>query len=338
MPYPRLTFFCELDTDSLRSLFDDAGLVEDLKLLEAGISLGLIDLTSERASIVRKLNEAGVPVTAWLLLPHEQGYWFNVDNLPHAERRYQDFIAWTEENDLVWAGVGLDIEPDIRDMTQLMEDRLSFFSKLLNRVFNRKRLKQAETGYQALVSRISSDGYYVESYQIPIIEDERKAGSTLLRRLGGLVDLQVDREVWMLYSSILRPYGVGVLGSYAPHAQAIGIGVTGGGVDIEFVDAAPLTWEELARDLRLAWYWCDDIYIFSLEGCVNQGYLNRMKTFQWDQPMMIPEKNIGRMETWRGVLRSGLWLSAHLWGVLIAVVGVILFIQIIKRLMKHRWK
>ena len=336
MTPPRLTFYCELNAESLTLLFDDADLVEDLKQMNAGLSMGLIDHSSERTKVVRKLNEAGVPVTAWLLLPHDQGYWFNVDNLVDANERYKDFVSWTETNELVWAGVGLDIEPDIRDMTQLMEDRRGFLPKILKRVFNRKRLKQAETGYQALVSCIRSDGYYVESYQIPLIEDERKAGSTLLRRLGGLVDLQVDREVWMLYTSLLRPYGAGVLGSYAPHAQAIGIGVTGGGVDIEFVDAAPLSWEELARDLRLAWYWCDDIYIYSLEGCVNQGFLSKLKTFQWDQPMMIPERSIGRMDTWRSVLRSGLWLSAHLWAVLIAAAGIVLFIQLISRIFKHR--
>ncbi len=71
--------------------------------------------------VVRQLNEAGIPVTAWLLLPKEQGYWFNLDNIPQAIARYADFKAWTEENALQWAGVGIDIEPDFNELQQLAQ-------------------------------------------------------------------------------------------------------------------------------------------------------------------------------------------------------------------------
>ena len=90
----------------------------------------------------------------------------------------------------------------------------------------------------------------------------------------------------MLYSSFARPHGAGFVWSYAPEAKAIGIGVTSAGVDTGMpVDSPPLTWDELERDLRLAWAWTDDMFIYSLEGCVRQGFFPRLKAFIWDQPI-----------------------------------------------------
>ena len=96
----------------------------------------------------------------------------------------------------------------------------------------------------------------------------------------------------MLYTSVMRPYGPGILSSYAQEAETIAIGSTGGGVDVGVLDQSPLEWEELVRDLRLAWFWCNDIYVFSLEGCVQQNYLTRLKGFKWDYPIIIPEEQI----------------------------------------------
>ncbi len=88
------------------------------------------------------------------------------------------------------------------------------------------------------------------SYQVPFIVDERKAGSVLLQQLFGLVDLRVDREVLMLYTSFTA-LGPGILWSYGSDAQGIGVGSTGGGVD----SFEPLGWDALGRDLRLARRW-----------------------------------------------------------------------------------
>jgi len=115
----RLTFACELETDELQELFADAAVVDTLVELGAGVSLGLLDLSAERAALVRRLNDTGVPVTAWLLLPKEQGYWFNADNATQATARYVEFKAWTAKHGLRWAGIGVDIEPDFAEMQQL---------------------------------------------------------------------------------------------------------------------------------------------------------------------------------------------------------------------------
>ena len=320
MAAPHLTFYTELDKEALQALFDES-LIEDLKSMRAAISLGILDLSPERAGVVQQLNQAGIPVVAWLLLPEGSGYWFNLDNALEAEAFYKAFRVWTDQHKLQWKGIGLDIEPDIRVARQWVKNKWRVLPKLLRDVLNFSRLKSARKAYRRLIADIHSDGYTVESYQHFFIEDERRAGSTLIQRVLGIVDLPVDREVWMLYSSSLRPNSAGILWSYAPQAQAIGLGSTGGGVQSSTDQRALLKWGELARDLRLAWYWSNELYIFSLEGCVEQGFIERLKTFEWDQPILFPEEMAEKVNAWRGVLHSILWLSSHFAQLLLGLAG-----------------
>jgi hypothetical protein len=321
---PRLTFFCELETSELISLFDDRAVVESLSALKARVGLGILDLAADRASVVRRLNKAKIPVVAWLLLPMEQGYWFNAGNALQATARYYAFKAWTEEHGLHWAGIGLDIEPDIREVERFVTDRPRLLLTLLRRVFNGERVRTAQAAYGALVSKMQLDGYQVDSYHVPLIVDERKAGSTLLHRVLGLVDVPSDREVLMPYTSFLRPHGPGILWSYASDAQSLGVGSTGGGVEVAGLsDVRPLNWDELTRDLRLARRWSDDIHIFSLEGCVRQDFLQRMTEFDWDGPVELPYESARKIDGLRKALRMLLWASAHPVLILLGLVGLV---------------
>lgn len=308
----RLTFFCELESGPLEALFADPTVVEHLLALRASVSLGMIDLGPERASVVERLNQAGVPVIAWQLLPKEHGYWFNQDNAPQAAARYEDFRAWTGRQGLRWDGVGLDIEPDIHDLQRMLERGWRVLPSLLPRLARGERLREAQARYGALLARIRADGYRVDSYQFPFIVDERRAGSTLLQRLAGVLDLPADREVLMLYSSFARPHGPRMLWSYGPDACSIGVGVTGGGVEVpDLIAVPPLSCEELTRDLRLARRWTDDIHVFSLEGCVRQGFLARLRDFDWETPVeaLAPARGVDGLR-WvaRQVLRASSWL------------------------------
>lgn len=336
MPVPRLTFFCELDAEALQELFTDQTLIEDLLAIKANISLGILDLSPQRAEVVKKLNKVDIPVNACLLLPREQGYWFNLDNATQSIARYQLFRDWTEEYNLNWVAVGLDIEPDIGELEKIVTYKWFSLPSLLRtffrRILDRKRLVFAREVYDNLVSRIRADGYNVDSYQLPIIADERRVGSTFLQRFTGLVDLPVDREIWMLYSSFLRPKGVGYLWSYAPEAQSIGLGSTGGGVYVGFGDRNPLDWDELSRDLLLSWYWTDDIHIFSLEGCVQQGFIERLKTFEWDRPILFPDEIADAADVSRKAIQSILWITSHFKLILVGLLGIMLSLSVVRRL------
>ena len=332
MRQPRLTFFCELEADALKALFADRAVIDDLAALEASVSLGILDLSAERAEVVRALNGAGIPVIAWQLLPKEQGYWFNLGNALQAAARYTEFKRWTEEHALRWDGVGLDIETDIREMQELAADRWSLVPTVLGRAFDAERLRRAQAQYTALVAQIHADGYRVDSYLMPFIVDERRAGSTLVQRLAGLVDIPVDREVLMLYTSFFRPRGPAILWSYAADTDSVGVGVTGGGVDLEgTADKRFLDGEELCRDLLLAQRHTDDIHVFSLEGCVEQGFLARLREFDWAQPVTVPLAMAAQVETWRKALRAGLWASAHPWLVLGGAAAVLALVRRLRR-------
>ena len=115
---PKLTFFCELPASDLLALFDDPVVIENLCYLDATISMGILDLSPERAKIVQRLNQAGIPVTAWQLLPKEEGYWYNTRNAPQASMRYMEFKEWSHKYNLQWAGIGVDIEPAFAEMSQ----------------------------------------------------------------------------------------------------------------------------------------------------------------------------------------------------------------------------
>ncbi|MEN6410824.1 MAG: hypothetical protein ABFD44_14070, partial [Anaerolineaceae bacterium] len=268
MDTPKLTFFCELDAPSLEHFFADPQIILDLQSMHAAVSLGIIDLTVQRAAVVRRLTEANIPVTAWLLLPKDQGYWFNLDNAPAAVERYRCFCEWMVKENLSFAGVGLDIEPDLGEMMRFTQKPAETALNILRETLNARRLRNAREIYQSLIAEIHRDGFAVETYQFPVIVDERIIGSTLVQRLLGVLDLHADREVLMLYSSFMGRFGTGILASYASNAGGIGIGSTGGGVEIE--GALPLdhlTGETLSRDLRLVLDQRKPIYIFSLEGC-----------------------------------------------------------------------
>ena len=333
MPKPDLTFFTELNAEALTALFDDKSAINNLKALDAAVSLGVLDLSEARAKVVKRLNKAGIPMIAWLLLPEDEGYWFNIDNYEQAAAQYKAFRAWTEKYDLQWVGVGLDIEMDIQDIRTLLEQKQTrkFLSTLFQRYMNKRRVSRARQAYKALVSQIHADGYLVESYHLPFISEERRARSTVLQRTVGLVDLQADREVLMLYSSFFRPNGAAILWSYAPEADSVGVGNTGGGVDVEgVINLEPLTWEEFSRDLRMCVMRQKPVHIFCLEGCIQQGFLSKLSTFDWDEPTALPNAAV-RIRVFRTGITTVLWLLERPWVILLTLASLISLSFLFKR-------
>jgi hypothetical protein len=330
----KLTFFCEMKAEDLLALFNEFPIIDDLVVLDASVSMGILDFSPERAEIVHRLNLANVPVIAWLILPEEEGYWFNIKNVDQATERYEQFKSWTHENGLKWTGLGMDIEPDYKEMEDLIQGRKRLLFSVFRRFFDRSAMRHANVRYWKLVCQMQADGYHIDSYHFPFIIDERKVGSTCLQRLAGLVDVPTDRDVLMLYTSMFRPHGPGMLWSFAGEAEAVGVGSTGGGVQIEGIgDIPPLDWVEFSRDLRLARRWTEDIHIFSLEGCVDQGFMQRLKDFDWDGPVAIPLEAARAVKLLRIGLRGILWASVH---PVLFFLGAFLSSRLLARLFRKR--
>ncbi|MGB8643950.1 MAG: hypothetical protein WCF84_01830 [Anaerolineae bacterium] len=317
-----LTFYCELDTPALTALLSDSSIVQELGALHAGVSLALQDFSAERAAAVQQLNRAGIPMIAWLLVPQAQGYFSHIGNAPESTARYQEFRSWTQTYGLQWEAVGLDIEPPLDELRQMTREPLPVLRLWASRLFDNERVLQGLNGYRELARRIRADGYRVESYQIPMIVDERQLGSTFLHHFMSLVDVPVDREVLMLYSSLIPPHGPGPLLIYGASAGAIAIGSTGGGID----EQPKLAWEEFCRDLRIARRLNDDIYVFSLEGCVQQGFLSRIKTINWDERVVVPLEEVEQAQRMRSAIRAILWTSMRP-ALLVAVPAMLILLR-----------
>jgi hypothetical protein len=280
---PNLTFFVELEAEPFEALFQRPEVLPFLREQGCGISMGLPDLSSSRASIVRRLESNGVPVTAWLLLDVKDGYWLNADNADRALERWHETAAWAEREGLQLHRVGLDIEFPRTESEGVIRDRRRAFLSMLRRRRSREQIREAELAYGKVVDDIRASGRTVEVYQFPHLLDERAAGTTLLRRSLGVVEVSADEEVYMLYSSYLGRAGAQ---AYFADAPCIALGVTGGGVNAQNPDAQRrfLSWERLVQDLRAAAVHARNVYIFSLEGCVERGMLEPIADLRWDEP------------------------------------------------------
>ena len=313
-----LGFACELATEPLEKLFADPAVVPDLQALHAEVSLALGDLSPGRASVVRRLNEADIPVTAWMALPAAQGYYVNAGNAPQAAARFAELEKWTAENGLRWAAIGLDIEPNIQEFAALRNRRLRLAATLAERYFEFERIRKARREYAALIRQMQFRGYRVETYQFPFIIDEREARTTLLERLFGLVDVRGDREVLMLYTSFNHAMDSALVWKYGPEAQAIVVGSTKSdpATDARF---PPLSWDELSRDLRVASHFSHTVGVYSLEGCVHQGFLPRLASMTWNQPVTIPAEAVRKVNLLRARIHTVLWIGSNLPYLVLAV-------------------
>lgn len=291
---PSLIFFCELDSHGLHTLLLQQNLLHELEQQHYGIALATFDFGLEQALIVHKLNQHDIPVIAWLLLPPSEGFWFNVQNYPQAIERYRTFRMWALEHQLRFAAVGLDIEPPASEAAHIQAWGVRNLIRRFWLARENVLYPAAHAAFTDLIAEIHHDGYEVHTYQLPLLADDRRIGTTLIQRALDIVDLPADVEVLMCYSSlpverIGNDLGGALIASYGSAADAIGIGSAGGTYsDGTGQGLPPLSWEALERDLLLAARYTDTIYLFSLEGCAERGLLPHIAALNWDSEPVVP--------------------------------------------------
>ena len=331
---PEIVFASDRSTPELASLLSQSGVLGDLQKLKAGVALALPDLSPARARLVAQLNQAGIPVTAWLTLPDSEGYYLNAGNEPATALRFAEFEGWSDQYHLHWNAIGLDIEPNLQEFAAQRDHKWRLMATLLRRYFDTGRVRRAHESYAALISEIQSHGYPVETYQFPFIADERKVHSTLLERVAGIVDVKPNREVLMVYSSFHPNLDSALIWVYGPEAQAIAVGITSGpDLGPRF---HPLSWEELSRDLLVAHHFSNKIGIYSLESCIGPGFLSRLAIMNWDQTVSIPAELVDDAGKFRARIQQAIWTITNLpW---IFAVLIILLIGLVKwrRLVKKQ--
>ncbi|MCG8350630.1 MAG: hypothetical protein MI924_22910 [Chloroflexales bacterium] len=340
---PSLIFFTELDGSSLQDMLSDEGLLDELAQQQYGIALAMLDLGSERAEIVRQLNTRGICTIAWLLLPPTEGFWFNIQNYPQAVEQFRAFYAWAQQHQLQFEAVGLDIEPPVSEVLHIQQWGLRDIARRTWLARENVLYPAARAAYNDLIAEIHQAGYEVHTYQLPLLADDRRIGTTLVQRALDIVDLPADVEVLMCYSSIPieglgNDLGGALIASYGPSADSIGIGITGssGANESTCEGLPPLSWEALERDILLAAQHTDTIYIFSLEGCVERGLLTHLANLDWDrEPRLLIQRRL-QVEGFRLILFIVL-LLARFSQAFLAWVGWGLAAILLLREIRHWW-
>jgi hypothetical protein len=300
---PQLFFACcNGGWAAAQSLFADGRVIASLQRLNAGVAIATDDLSPARAQIVQRLNGAGIPVVAWFVVPGEQGYYINSGNAPQAAGHFSAFQQWSAEYRLRWNAIGLDIEPDIRLFEDLQHHRARLALQSLIRYFELGKMHRAREAYGDLIHRMQSQGYIVQTYQLPFIVAERQAHVTVLERLLGIVDVRGNEEVVMIYTGFNKAVGSAMIWTLGADSQEIAIGSTAG-------DEAALSWNDFSRDLIVAAHFSKVVGIFNLEGSVQHDYLSRLETMDWNQGVSITAQSLTRARRLLLIAGIALWLG-----------------------------
>ncbi len=309
---PQLAFACcDQGVEQMQDLFARPDVIRTLHNLHAQIAVAITDLSPQRAQVVRSLNQQQIPVIAWLMLPKDQGIYFNAGNAPEAAARISDFEKWTGGNGLRWAAVGLDIEPDFAELAALKTHRWHLIGTLLRQSVDGGRIVRAQQAYSALIRQIQSRGWPVETYQMPYLPVERSVHSTLLDRMLGTVDVRGNEEDLMIYTSYARFVGAAIIADLGPRAQGISVGVTDGPLPAGS-GFGPLDWDEFSRDLLVASHFTRHVGVYNLEGCVRQGFLPRLEAMDWGGSVVIPTASVSRAHSRVIALSAVLWIGSNL--------------------------
>jgi hypothetical protein len=307
---PQIFFFCELGGPELRALLDEP-LLATLTGQAYGVALAIRELDDEAAAAARLLNSRGIPLVAWLQLSPAEGLWFNLRNYPQAFDRYRAFHGWALAQQLRFQAVGLDIEPPAGALDPAGPLGARHLARRIRQAPENVLYTAARAAYTDLVAKIHHDGYEVHTYQLPLLADDRRAGSTLAQRTLDIVEMPADVEVLICYSSVPferldNDLGGALILSYGTDADSIAVGAVGG----ESGDGLPsLAWEALERDLLLAAHHTDTLYVYSLEGCAERGLLPRIARLDWDgEPHVLLWKR-AVVSTLRLALLAALFLA-----------------------------
>lgn len=329
-------FFCELGASELRALLAGEAVIPALVSQGHGIALAMRELDDATAEVIRQLNAHRVPVVAWLTLPPGEGFWLNLQNYPQAIERYRAVAAWARAAGVHFHAIGLDVEPPSGELDRLQRWGARDLARRLWLARENVLFAAARSAYTELIAEIHHDGYEVHTYQLPILADDRRAGTTLAQRALDIVDLPADVEVLICYSSVPldtlgNDLGGALITSYGPSADAIGVGILSSSAAQEGGEGLPpLPWEALERDLQLAAHHTDTIYLYSLEGCVERGLLPRLSAFDWAKEGRAIAWKRGLVGAVRGLILVGL-LAARFSRILFAWLGWGLFVLLLAR-------
>jgi len=333
---PQLGFACcDQGIAQMQELFAHSDVVADLKSLHAQVAVAIADFSPERAKVIRMLNQQQIPVIAAVMLQTKDGPYFNADDVGEAPAQIAAFEKWTQDNGLRWAAVGIDIEPNFGELAALKNHPWRLVTTFVPNAFDSERMQRAQEAYSALIQHIQSQGYPVETYTLPYGPVEQMVHTTVVDRMLGTVDVKGDENDLMIYTSYARPVGSAIILDLGPDAQGIIVGITDGPPPAGS-GFGPLDWDEFSSDLIVASHLTHHVGVYNLEGCVQQGFLPRLRNLDWGRTVVIPAASVSRAKHHVMAFEIALWTLAHLLYFITAIFLFTIWLFWRWRLRRHR--
>ena len=333
---PQLGFACcDQGIAQMKELFAHPDVVADLKSLHAQVAVAIADFSPERAKVVRMLNQQKIPVIAAVMLQTKDGPYFNADDVAEAPAQIAAFEKWTQDNGLHWAAIGIDIEPNFGELAALRSHPWRLVTTLMPDAFDGERMDRAQEEYSALIQQIQLQEYPVETYTLPYGPVELMVHTTVLDRLLGTVDVKGDENDLMIYTSYARPVGSAIIPDLGSDAQGIIVGITDGPPP-SGSGFGPLDWDEFSSDLIVASHYAHHVGVYNLEGCVQQGFLARLRNLDWGRTVVIPAASVSRAKRHVLAFEIALWTLAHLPYFVAAIFFFTVWVFWRWRLRRHR--
>lgn len=168
--------------------------------------------TEELESLLKAAARKGVPVNAWLLLPEEDGYWFNEENLLEAREQVFGFLDWIEERGIPLRWIMFDMELSI-DKVRAMEGGglVDTMIPLLKENVDPAAFQQSTADYAQFVSELQERGYKVTAAAYPFVLDDLLDGDSEIQDAWNtpVIEVGFDEIYFMAYrTSFARLLGI----------------------------------------------------------------------------------------------------------------------------------
>ncbi len=134
--------------------------------MSLAIAVGTGPLDEEFAKLIRLINLAEVPVTLWLTLSDEKGYWTNGTNLTDTYERIGEIVRWAQMYDVKFERIGIDLEWNVQIATALASGKIFTAIKLF-REFKKRIDPHAQSRFENILEFLKALGIGYEFYEFP---------------------------------------------------------------------------------------------------------------------------------------------------------------------------
>lgn len=173
----KVGFFVEYNKDvvepekrgeALMELFKKDDLADFLAKNNFEITLAMTRLDDKTAETIKYLNEKKVPVTAWIVLEDNEGYWTNKTNVDKTKEKTEAVKEWAKVNELRFEGIGFDMENPIQLKSALVQMNLrELYKEFKNYLKTGTNVNEAQRKLGEYIDKLKSENIQTEAYLNP---------------------------------------------------------------------------------------------------------------------------------------------------------------------------